>query len=199
MVSQVVFIHGGETFDSYSEYLEAFSRWVFDPNKGSEKRWKHHLAERISPVEVLAPTMPNKYNAKYVEWKLWFEKVIPFIKDDVVLVGHSLGGLFLTKYLSENELPHRITATLIVAAPHSRYDSDYSLADFVFPESTQLLMEQGGSITLYHSTDDPIVPFIALEKYKKALPTANVKTFEDRGHFMQEEFPEITEDILALR
>ena len=44
-------------------------------------------------------------NARYEEWKIWFERMIPFLNDNVILVGHSLGGIFFVKYLSENLLP----------------------------------------------------------------------------------------------
>lgn len=198
MVSQVIFIHGGETFDSYEQYFAALAQWIFDPNKDDKKRWKHRLAGELAPIPVIAPAMPNKYNAKYREWKLWFEKVIPHAKDDVVLIGHSLGGVFLAKYLAENTFPVRIRGTFLIAAPYRDNLPEYVLADFMLPESLEQLAAQAGALHLYHSEDDPVVPFTDLAQYVEKLPSATVHTFTDRGHFMQEEFPEIIEEIRAL-
>ncbi|MDP2788526.1 MAG: hypothetical protein Q8O46_00530 [bacterium] len=50
----------------------------------------------------------------------------------------------------------------------------------------------------YHSKDDPVVPFAEMEKYKTKLLEAKFSIFEDRGHFGQEEFPEIIKDIQTL-
>lgn len=140
--------------------------------------------------------MPNAQNARYFEWKLWFEKYIPLLNDEVILIGHSFGGSFLAKYLSEESFPKKIRATFIIAAPYDR-DSEREVVEFVLPESLALLESQGGKIHLYHSKDDPVVDFSELQKYIDALPEATVKTFEDRGHFNQETFPEIVEDIEA--
>lgn len=198
MVSQVIFIHGGETFDTYEQYLGALAQWIFDPNRDDAKRLKHKLKDALAPIEVLAPTMPNKYNAKYREWKLWFAKVLPHAKDDVVLIGHSLGGIFLAKYLAEEALPVRVRGTFLVAAPYRDNLPEYVLADFILPESLARLASQGGAIHLYHSEDDPVVPYADLARYAAQLPSAQVHTFADRGHFMQEEFPEIVEEIRKL-
>ena len=53
--------------------------------------------------EVLIPQMPNSQNARYSEWKILFEKIISILDDEIILIGHSLGGIFLVKYFSEND------------------------------------------------------------------------------------------------
>ena len=55
--------------------------------------------------------------------------------------------------------------------------------------------QQGGNIYIYHSEDDFVVPFADLDKYAKDLPNAKKVIFKDRGHFLQEEFPELIESI----
>ncbi|MBU2220500.1 alpha/beta hydrolase [Patescibacteria group bacterium] len=198
-MKQLVFIHGGETFDTYDAYLSALREWDYDPTKEFGERWKNSLQEELGEAwQVLAPSMPSKYNAKYVEWCIWFEKVLPHLRDDVVLVGHSLGGIFLAKYLSEHTLLVSIAGLWLIAAPFDTEDTDYSLADFTLPESLENVSKQAKHIVLYHSTDDPVVPFPALDKYKEKLPEATVRIFSDRGHFLQERFPELIEDIQSL-
>src|SRR3989344_3476169 len=107
---QVWVIHGGDAFASYDEYLEHLKNWEIDINRlrGTDD-WKSTLSNHLgSGYDVFRPSMPNSRNAKYIEWKIWFDKFVPFMEDGIVLVGHSLGGLFLAKYLSEEQLPKKI-------------------------------------------------------------------------------------------
>ena len=196
---QIIFIHGGETFDTYDNYLEYLRNCEFDPYKERGERWKDTLGEKLgSDFEIIAPQMPSQKNAKYSEWKLWFEKVIPYMEDNVVIVGHSLGGIFVAKYLSENDLSKKILATYLIAAPYNDEASEYSLADFVLPNTLEKFGKQGGKIFIYQSKDDTLVPFVSAEKYAKDLPKATLFAFEDKGHFLQEEFPEFIDSIKNL-
>lgn len=198
MVKQVVFIHGGETWDTYEAYLKYLEESVYEPDREAKKRWKHTLRERLEPMQVFTPDMPSKYNAHYAEWSLWFEKVIPYLANDFVLIGHSLGGTFVAKYLSENKIPVSIKATFLVAAPSADNLPDYTLASFALPPSLEGLKEQGGIIHLYQSSDDPVVPHADVEHYRAELPEAIFHPFTERGHFMQEEFPELIDEIKKL-
>ncbi len=193
---QIVFIHGGDTFATHDEYLAFLRDFEIDPPSPDIKKWKHSLIPKLGDsFELLAPEMPSKSNAKYSEWAIWFKKFIPYFKLNTIFIGHSLGGLFLAKYLSENTLPAPIRAAFLVAAPFDDEHADYSLADFTLPANLSLLTKQVPEIFLYHSIDDPVVLFQDFEKYVQALPTAHVQTFTDRSHFNQPEFPELIKDI----
>ncbi len=198
-MKQLVFIHGGTPYDSYGEYLNSLKQTEYDPERDNRKRWKDSLRERLGAQwSILAPVMPSKYNAKYLEWKIWFSKVVSFIEEDAFLVGHSLGGIFLAKYLAENTFPKKIGATFLIAAPYDAEGADYSLDDFELPQNLSLLSEQAGTLFLYYSTNDETVPIGNLRKYEEQLPLAKVRLFEDKGHFNQEEFPELIEEIVNL-
>jgi len=187
---QILLIHGGETFDDYNAYIEHLKSAEFELERG--KRWRDSLREElVDDFDLITPLMPFKQNAKYKEWKIWLEKIIPHLKDELILIGHSLGGIFLAKYLSENTFPKKISAVYLIAAPYDNTGADYPLGDFTLPDSLEGLEKQGGQIYLYHSEDDPMVPFMNIEKYAKALPSAKKQIFKEKGHFMQEEFPEL--------
>lgn len=198
MKKQVLVISGGDTFETYKEYLDYLRNYKIDIEryKLDKHDWKPWLRQALGDdYEVILPVMPNRSNAQYEEWKIWFEKLIPFARDGVILIGHSLGGAFLAKYLSENHFPKKIKAVFLVGAVYDKDSEDYSLVSFTLPTKLDL---QTDKIFLYHSKDDPIVPFTALEKYKQVLPQAQTRVFEDRGHFLQEEFPGLAQDILNL-
>ena len=197
MKKQVVVIHGGDTFKTYEQYLRFLKRFDidFEAYRGGKKDWKTNLPEALGEeYEVIAPVMPNKNNAKYPEWQIWFEKFIPFLNGEIILVGHSLGGTFIAKYLSENTFSKKIKGVLLVA-PAFDDNADYSLEDFALPKKLNL---QTKNVYLYHSSDDDVVPFADLNKYSAAINNAMVKEFTDRSHFNQLEFPELIEDIKNL-
>lgn len=201
MKKQIIVIYGGDTFETYNEYLKFLKEWEIDfedyiNDKGD---WKRNLGENLGEeFEIVYPNMPNKINAKYLEWKIWFDKFIPHFKKEILLVGHSLGGTFLVKYLSENNFPSKIRGVFLVAPPHDDKDSDFSLADFILPDSLEKMENQADKIFVYFSEDDPVVPFADKSKYEASLGRAVFRIFKDRGHFNQEEFPEIISDIKGL-
>jgi predicted alpha/beta hydrolase family esterase len=195
---QVFVIHGGDSFATYEEYIQFLKDFPIDL-EGYSEGWKSKLPQTLGDgYEVIQPSMPNKFNAKYAEWKLWFQKYVPFVRNGVVLVGHSLGGSFLAKFLAEEKLPVDIAGTFLIAAPYDE-DDGRKLVEFDSPESLALLGEQGGQIFLYQSKDDTIVNFKELTKFQNALPNAHARIFEDRHHFLGETFPEIIDDIKSLR
>lgn len=197
-MTQVVVIHGGDSFATYEEYLQFLRDFPIEVVMAGGKGWKSGLVEMLGEgYEVILPSMPNKQNARYEEWRIWFEKYVPFLRDGAVLVGHSLGGSFLARYLAENRLPVSVRGTFLIAAPYDE-DDGRPLHEFAAPASLDLLAEQGGALFLYHSSDDPIVPISELAKYQAALPQAHARVFDDRHHFIGEEFPELVNDIKGL-
>jgi predicted alpha/beta hydrolase family esterase len=198
MKKEILVIHGGEAFDTYEQYLDFLREDELDLREVRSPRWKSRLAENLGDeYEVFTPQMPSPMNAKYAEWKIWFEKMIPQLGDGVILVGHSLGGIFLAKYLSEETFPKEIRATILVAAVYDEEDCE-PLADFVLPASLKGFASQGGAIHLFHSTDDDVVPFSHLAKFERQLPEATPHVLDGRGHFLGEQFPEIVDLLRSL-
>ncbi|MFA5742754.1 MAG: alpha/beta hydrolase [Candidatus Paceibacterota bacterium] len=198
MKKQIIVIHGGETFDTYEEYFSFLKNLEidFERIRLREKGWKKTLGEKLGEnFEVILPEMPNALNAKHAEWKIMLDKFIPFLNNNVILIGHSLGGIFLAKYLSENNFPKKIAATFLISAPFGDKNAEPTLGDFAFNGDLAKLQEQGGRIFLCYSKDDLCVPLADLEKYKQELLKAETMIFEDRGHFNQPEFPELVEKL----
>ncbi|MDP3880701.1 MAG: alpha/beta hydrolase [bacterium] len=199
MANQVVVIHGGESFKNKEDYLNYLKTREIDLDRYRTSDWKSNLRKDLgADYDLLLLKMPNPTDAKYEEWKITFDKITPLLNDEVILIGHSLGGVFLMKYLSENKFSKKIKALFSVAAPFYGEHEDYSLGEFAPSEDLSQVSEQAEEIISMHSKDDKIVPFSDFEAYKKALPEAEVVVFEDRGHFNQEEFPELIKEIKRI-
>lgn len=194
MKQQVVYIHGGKAFSKYENFLEYLRTTEVDPFKEHEERWPTNLASELGDgFEVIAPSMPNKQNARYEEWKIWFERHIPFLRGGVTLLGWSQGGYFLVRYLTENVLPVSVRALYLVAAPF--YAEDFGGedgGDFAFDlKLLPRLEDQVPNVHIFHSTDDFVVPYEHAEAYATHMKHAELTTFTDRNHFLQERFPEL--------
>ena len=203
MNAQVLYIHGGDSFGKYEDFLEDLKvRPVRDPF-GLEKKsiWVESLREELSDFEVLMPTMPNKQNAQYEEWKIWLERHFEFLREEVILVGWSLGGMFLAKYLSEEKFPFKIKAVYLLAAPSGEFmdETGNNCASFGFSMSDLAnLAKQTEKVNVWHSEDDFIVPFAEAVAYKNHLKEANFVGFTDKNHFLVPELPELINSIKSL-
>jgi uncharacterized protein len=201
MRRQVLVIHGGDFFDSREEFFASLKELKLEkedlfPDK--KKGWKEALQKDLGEdYEVLLPEMPLKYHARYDEWKVWLEKLIPYFKSGIILVGHSLGGIFLARYLSENEIPKKIGGVFFIAAPYFAAKSADENAGFVITESLSNLSKY--KLIFYYSEDDEIISAAHAKKYKKELPDAEYVIYKDKGHFFsQKHFPELVEAIKTL-
>ncbi len=203
MKKQVLYIHGGDSFGKYEDFLQDLrTKTVRDPF-GIERKsiWVENFRENLGDLEVLMPKMPNSQNAQYEEWKIWFERYFEFLRDDVVLVGWSLGGMFLAKYLSEENFPFKIKAVYLLAAPSGEFTDELgnNCASFKFSmENLVNLTRQAEEVNVWHSEDDFVVPFEEFELYKKFAPEAKFVSFTDKNHFLIPELPELLDSIKSL-
>lgn len=199
--THVLLIHGGMTFQTQEDYLHYLKTRPIDL-EWSESWTGKYLSESLwEDFEIIKPRMPGKENAKYEEWKIHFERYLPLINDNGILIWNSLGGIFLAKYLSENRISKRILWVYLVCPP---FDNSLGWEDlcgwFELWNDASLIWENCKNIKLLFSDDDDIVPIWHAQKYQKFIPQGKMLTYTDKnGHFFVSEFPEIVEMIVADR
>jgi hypothetical protein len=197
MSQQILLIPGGKAQRSYEEYLEFLKIYHLDLIKMKNGTWKEHLREDLGPdFRIFFSHMPSALNAKYIEWKIWFEKFFPYLTDEIVMVGVSLGGLFLAKYLSENDFPVKIRSVFLVD-PIFDENKGY-IGDFKLTGTLEKFRRQCGDIKLFIPKDNPTKSNGSINKYALEIPEAEKVIFEDRDIFTQLEFPELVEKIRSL-
>ena len=198
-MKQVLCIHWWNLIRDNNELLKAMATREINPFE-EKKRWRMTLQDRLPEFTVIKPEMPNKDMARYSAWKLWFEKHFPFLdEENLILIGHSLGWMFLIKYLGENNFPFKISQLHLVAPAlddQGLNEGDNYLWDFAYDITViNNLEKKADQIFIWHSKDDPVVPFSHSERIKAELPTAQFIVFEDRWHLNQAEFPELIDVI----
>ncbi len=191
-MKQILIIHGGESYASYDAYLTDLKTQPIDYERlKPSKRWRDWLAEELpsTDYDILTPTFPNGSNAQFDEWAIYFEKLLPFLHDDTVLIGHSLGAMFLAKYLHDHTLPFRAKQIVLIAGRHGSDEFDHG-GSFIVNDASGL-ENSCDEVHLFHSQDDPIVEFASLALFKHDIPNAVVHQFTDRRHFNEPTFPEL--------
>lgn len=193
MNKQILIIGGGTTFTRQSDYIHSLQTIEIDKTRLYPKLdWKQTIDQNLGKdYEVLIARMPSSDNAHFKYWRIYFERIIEVLDNQLILIGHSLGGIFLAKYLSENLLPKNIKALFLLAAPFEEDTLGESLGDFKLSSDFNLLNKQADTIYILHSEDDEVVPFADSFKYHAVLDNSEIIIFKDKGHFNQPDFPEL--------
>lgn len=188
MKKNIWIIGGGDTFVDDEKYLDYLQNgpildWMMNPKRTGD--WKRWLADGLMETHsVTKLPMLDKNNAKYEAWKIIFERFCDELdtNEEISLIGHSLGGIFLAKYLSENTFPAKIHALHLVAAVWTHPNSElHNTASFSFhPMHLSKIPPQCQKIYIWASEDDEIVDFSDAEKYSEALPMADFRVFTNR-------------------
>ena len=197
--TQIFYIHGGMTFKNKKDYLHYLrNRKILIEGK---IRWSDdYLNQELGNYcEIIRPHMPLHENSKYEEWKIHFERYFPYLRNNIILIGESLGGIFLARYLSENKFPKKILSTYLIASP---FDNTLSLPEedlvggFKLKSDISMIEKNSKNLNLLFSKDDDSVPVSHAEKFRKKLKNANIIIYDSKnGHFRISEFPEIIEMI----
>src|SRR5687768_10922019 len=98
----------------------------YDETKGNQSNahWLSWLQRQLCIRGILAqtPEMPRPYEPQFEAWSAEFERYRP--DETTIAVGHSCGGGFLLRWLSEN--PHRQLSKVVVVAPWLDLEKNHS-------------------------------------------------------------------------
>lgn len=143
---------------------------------------------------VRYPRMPNEAEPLYPAWKATLFEQFDELKDDAILVGHSLGGTFLIHALAERQPKHKWGAILLIAAPflgNGGWNGDET--DPATNLAEQLRADV--PVVLYHGTADEEVPLGHIDLYAEAISHATAHVLADRDHQLNNDLTEIARDI----
>lgn len=146
----------------------------------------------IKGIFTQTPEMPDAYKPDYEKWKNEFEKFD--IDENTVLIGHSCGGGFLVRWLTENKIKIN---KLVLVAPWVDPDREKTTDFFNFSIDSGL-KERAGEIHIFVSENDENNVLKSVEFISKTLSNAKIHKFMDKGHFTYSEmktveFPELLE------
>lgn len=183
MKKQVLFIHSAGNQDSHQGSSELLA--YLKDSLGDE-------------YNLLYPKMPNPENPRYKLWEVLLEKEFATLDGEVFLIGHSLGGSVLLKYLAEKNMDCLISGLFMIAAPYWGKDDDWQVNEYILPDNFATKLSQISHIFLYHSHNDEVVPLKHFEYYKQKLPKANTHILDGDEHYFNNGLPKLIDDIKGL-
>jgi predicted alpha/beta hydrolase family esterase len=151
-----------------------------------------------SEYQVSNPQMPSEGAPAYHLWRDEITRQLATYPDKLILVGHSLGGSVLLKYLSEEPIHNPLLGLFVAAAPFWGAP-DWDVDEYKLGPDFASHLPEGLPIYLYHSHDDEVVVFSHLALYAQKLPQAIVREVDKGGHQFNNDFSEVARDIIGLK
>jgi uncharacterized protein len=168
---------------------------MHDP-EGSGRLAAYLTGELSADHRMIAPEMPDADNPHYQPWRDRIEQELEATDQEVILVGHSLGGSVLLKYLAEGTYRKPVPGLFLVSVPNWGPDG-WAYDEFAVPNDVGSRLP-ASRIFLYHSRDDPEVPFAHLGYYQEHLRHATARPVEGSEHSFVDGLPILLDDIKSL-
>lgn len=164
---------------------------------GSNKLVSYLSASLGKGFRLHNPPLPDTENHRYMAWKMALQSALPVGGNKAALVGHSLGGSVIVKYLSEGLCQMPIAGLFLVAAPFWGLRG-WSVDEFKLQHDFQAKLPVIDNIFIYHSCNDKWVPYSHGEAYAKALPGSVLRSIDGNDHEFSSGLPVLVNDIQKI-
>lgn len=132
-------------------------------------------------IRFSAPMMPDPGNPSAARWDEALGRHLASLRAPFVLVGHSLGGTTILKYLADHQAPPGLAGVISIAAPFWGMPG-WDVPEFALRPGFAEPLSHLPWLVFYHSRDDSIAPISHVDRYAEALPGAQVRKVDGRGH-----------------
>ncbi len=167
------------------------------------KNWIPWLKKELGKrkLNCLVSNFPSPYLQNYESWSKILQAYleIGYTTEETIFITHSLGGIFIAKFLIENHV--KIKKLITVAGFNQiKFDEDNSLYDSFYMENQELekLKENCLERICFYSDNDPYVPKQEAENFAGYIKAEKV-LIQNAGHFNEKygykEFKEILQYI----
>lgn len=151
----------------------------------------------IHDIAAATPEIPHAYAPDYEQWCHEVERFDTTEK--TILIGHSCGGGFWVRYLSDR--PQLKVGKVILVAPWLDPDNTKQNDFFKFEIDPDLAARTKG-LTIFHSDNDMGNIHKSVATLREKIKDTEYKEFHNYGHFTFEhmkttEFPELLKEALS--
>lgn len=175
--------------------------WMGTPTRDWLSWLKTEL--RDDGISVKIPKMPNTNRPKIEEWNKYLAKVVGKPDENLFLIGHSIGGRLLLRYLEE--IDAKIGGAIIVASwldkrvkPFKLKSNAKMMAPWLdTPIDWKSIKRHANQFTAIYSDNDAYVPMSAAQMIRRKL-NAKVVVLHNKGHIDQTTSPPILKEIRKM-
>ena len=132
-------------------------------------------------TELLAPQMPDPDNPVAAPWIARCQAAITGVNDDVILVGHSLGGSIILQTLAQFGLPKGLLGVVTLASPFWGAP-DWQVESFALSAQDAEKLAGLPRLVLVQGDADEVIPADHPERYKALLPIAEIRRLAGVDH-----------------
>jgi len=148
-------------------------------------------------IMAYAPDMPLAFKPDYELWRREAERFD--IGPETMLVGHSTGGGFWVRWLSEH--PNVLVGWVVLVAPWLDPNNIKKTTFFDFGIDPDLVSRTQG-LTIFASDNDHLGIRWSVEAFREKLVGHKYREFHEYGHFCSQDmktdaFPELLEALLV--
>jgi hypothetical protein len=165
----------------------------------SNQHWIPWLQKQLlmRDIAAYAPDVPLAFKPDYEIWRREAERYD--IGPETLLIGHSTGGGFWVRWLSEH--PDVRVGKVVLVAPWLDPNNIKKTTFFDFEVDPQLVSRTQG-VTIFNSIDDFQGIHWSVEALRQTVPGIKYREFEGYGHFCIETmhtqaFPELLAEVLG--
>lgn len=167
------------------------------------KNWIPWLKRELSKrkIDCIVPSLPSPYKQDYESWSkiLKTYNEIGYITENTVFVTHSLGGIFIIKFLIENCI--KVKKIITVAGFNNiTFQDDMNLYKSFYLDENELLKINSlcEEIICIYSDNDPYIPIEKAEEFASRIKSEKV-IINNAGHFNEKygyiEFKELLKHL----
>lgn len=147
--------------------------------------------------QIIYPQMQTDDVAPDFGWLKQIGEEIGKLRDDVILVAHSLGASLLLKYLSENSVSKKAAGIFLISTPFWSGKEEW-VQELKLQKDFAGNLPKNSRIFFYHCRDDEEIPFDHLASYRHKLPGATFHEIESGGHQLDNNLNLVAKDIKDL-
>lgn len=163
------------------------------------KNWIPWLKKQLSKrkVNCVVPDFPTPYKQDYESWSKVLQAYVDigYITESTTFVTHSLGGIFIIKFLIEHKI--RIKRIITVAGfNHVTFQDDMNMYQSFYLKDSRLMEidDLCEKVICIYSDNDPYISKGDAEKFADQMNSEKI-IIPNAGHFNEKfgyiEFPEL--------
>jgi len=188
-MKNAILLHGTPSKEEY---------YSLEYPSASNAHWFPWLQKQLLIKDIPAVTieMPSSYLPDYSLWQTEFERFD--ITPETILVGHSCGGGFLVRWLSEH--PEIQVGKVVLVAPwlDPNNEKENDFFDFVIDSDFPIRTK---GVVIFNSEDDASDVQTSVKEIMGETDEVILREFREYGHFClgdlgTDAFPELLEEIL---